>query len=100
MSDELATHREAMRDALTGVRTALTEVRGEVTRVTREVDTGLAKVVTRVDAADAWRIAAETRLRDLETTLAKQGVYFGVAAALISAVVSLITAIVVRAVMR
>lgn len=94
------THRGVIRDAMTEIKSRVSEIGGDVQRMTREVDTSTSKLTTRVDAIALWQSEAERRLREQEATAARMGVYITLAAALTSGVVSLVVALVVRAVSR
>ena len=102
MSDgnDFSMHRMAITDALKGVSDGVRDIRGELSRMTREVDSGTAKLITRADALEAWRVEAEKRLRALEESSARSGAYVSLAALAISGVVSLVVGLIVRAVGR
>lgn len=101
MSDgDFSTHRMAITDALKGVSDGVRDIRSELSRMTREVDSGTAKLTTRVDAIEAWRSEAERRIRAIEEQAARAGAYGTIAVIVISGVVSLTVGLIVRAVGR
>ena len=97
MSDDFASHRVAISDALSSIGRGVNELRTDLQRMTREVDQSSARLTTKMDELTVWKLEAERRLRALEENAAKGSVYTSIAAVLASAVISLVIGLAIRA---